>query len=77
MAFWIEEDFSDDVNGIFEIRAKNAEMPVHYGADTDGDISSLPLFNGKNQGSSCFTNTGNFYKLGTNPSVGINGWVRI
>jgi len=76
MAFWIEDDFSDDVNGIFEERAKNAEMAVSYGADDDNDIASLPAYNGKNQGSTCFTNTGNLYKLGTKPA-GINGWVKI
>jgi hypothetical protein len=77
MAFWIEEDFSDDVNDIFKVRAMNAEMAVPYAADDDSDIYSLPRYNGKNQGSSCLTLTGNFYKLGTNPAVGINGWRKL
>ena len=77
MAFWAEDDFSDDINGIFEERAKNAEAAVSYGADDDSDIASLPRYNGKNQGSSCLTLTGNLYKLGTNPAAGINGWRKL
>jgi len=74
MAFWIEDDFSDDVSGIFEERAKNAEMAVKYAADSFADIATLPTYNGKNQGSSCLTLDGRFFKLGTNPSAGVNGW---
>ena len=77
MAFWIEMDFSDDVSGIFEERAMKAEMSVPYGADDDSDISDLPRYNGKNQGSSCLTLTGNLYKLGTKPAEGINGWRKL
>jgi hypothetical protein len=78
MAFWIEDDFSDDVNGIFYERAINAEAPVRYGADSLSDIATLPAYNGKNQGSSVMVlEDGSFHKLGTIPSRGINGWVRI
>ena len=48
-----------------------------YGADTDADIASLPRFDGRNQGSTCLALTGNLYKLGTNPAVGVNGWVKL
>ena len=73
MGVWIEgrESISDGN------RTRGGGEIIRYGADTDADIASLPGPNGQNQGSSCFTLTGNLYKLGTNPAAGTNGWVKI
>jgi len=73
MAFWIEgRESISDIN-----RTRGGGEIIRYGANTDDDIASLPGPNGQNQGSSCLTLTGNFYKLGTDPAAGINGWVRL
>jgi len=73
MAFWIEGRESIADNN----RTRRGGEIIRYGADTETDIASLPGPNGQNQGSSCFTLTGSLYKLGTNPSAGVNGWVKL
>jgi len=73
MAFWLEEDSDiSSLDGNYDVTR------ARYGADTVADIASLPRPNGQNQGSSCMVlEDGSFYKLGTNPSAGINGWVKL
>jgi len=73
MAIWLEgqESIADDH------RKLGGGAMTRYGADTDADVALLPLPNGQNQGSSCLTLTGSFYKLGNDPAAGINGWVKI
>ena len=73
MAIWLEGQESITDNH----RKLGGGAMTRYGADADVDIALLPLPNGQNQGSTCFTLTGSLYKLGTNPAVGVNGWVKL
>jgi len=80
MAFWIKghDDIKDN-------NRKNGHgRMVSYGADTEADIALLPQFDGQNQGSTCLVLKSGLisgkpmkFELGTDPSTGINGWVRL
>jgi len=74
MAHWITDRKSgSDANG-----NRGSREMISYEADEVSDVSNLPPPNGSNEGSSCLVlATGNVYKLGSNPSVGINGWRQI
>jgi len=69
--FWIE-----DVRTVVDAnRTDGVGERIIYGADSESDIASLPGPNGRNQGSICFTlQDGKRFRLGTDPSYGINGW---
>lgn len=74
MAFWIER--TEPVSRFRGDEDKGGA--VSYGADSLSDIATLPTCNGHNQGSSVLVlEDGSFHKLGTIPSRGINGWIRI
>ena len=74
MAIWIEDrKDSADSNG-----NRGSRTMISYGADSVADLSSLPPPNGSNEGSSCFVlENSSIHILGSNPSVGVNGWRQI
>jgi len=78
MAYWIENIETITRFGGDDNRGRGGYSPVSYGADNLSDIASLPTYSGQNAGSSVLVlEDGSFHKLGTIPSRGINGWVKL